>query len=341
MPQINAGGLPRTEDELIALHYAVADLLQDGLRRAGDALALTLTEQRAHAAMRELLVGSAGRLANEGDERARFDRIGWREYLETEDGGGLDLIELTQYWLDGAAYAAEGVAPRERHEQPADLDDRHQRIREVIATADVMLASGASIFGEGYMYIWRAVAARAALDFGGQISAEGIQLLSRVTSSAIRNAVSLGELNPNESGCFAADVALKWLERRREFCPSRWRDLGDTQWCFRSEDNGTPESRGMILVPRDVDGTAFTPEHVVRKSKSGPGLSITIGAKGFEEQHHDFYEALTALQKMDVARWRRRNSAGNWGIVRARGAWIEMKKADIDAQLADLMSKLV
>jgi hypothetical protein len=289
--------------------------------------------------MRALLVGSDGRVASEAKDNARFDQIGWREYLEAEDGRALDFIELTQYWLDGAAYAAEGVAPREPHEQPADLDDRRRRVRDVIAKADVMLASGASIFGEGYMYVWRGVAARAALDFGGQISAEGIQLLSRVTPGAIRNAVSTGELNPNAGGYYAADEALRWLERRREFCPSRWLDLADTQWSFHAEDDATPESRGMTLVPRDGDGTTFTPEHVVRTSKSGPGLSITIGAKGFEEQYSDFYEALSALAKMDVARWRRRNAAGNWGIVRARGAWIEVKKADIDAQLADLLAK--
>ena len=70
-------------------------------------------------------------------------------------------------------------------------------------------------------------------------------------------------------------------------------------------------------------------------------ISITIGAKGEEVQHRDFYEeALTALAKMDVARWRRRNSAGNWGIVRARGAWVAVSKAEIDRQIAEKQAEV-
>lgn len=93
-------------------------------------------------------------------------------------------------------------------------------------------------------------------------------------------------------------------------------------------------------MPQSAEGQAFTPEHVVRSARSGPRISITIGEKGKEAQCHDYYEALIELAKMDVPRWRRRNSAGNWGIVRARGAWVAVSKEEIDQQIAEKLAEL-
>ena len=62
------------------------------------------------------------------------------------------------------------------------------------------------------------------------------------------------------------------------------------------------------LVPIASDGSWFGP-HLLKAGQ------FTIGAKG-EEKRVDLYEeALIALACMEVARWRRPNAKGNWGIV--------------------------
>jgi len=331
MPPSNEASLPRTSDGLVDLQYGVAGVLGIGLQHVGEVLALTFGEEQTHKAIHALAVDGCGHGSEA--QRALFDRVGWRVYLDEHADLINDMIELTGPWRDGAAYAAQGIAPREPVDRPASRDDRKQRIDALVAYGTTMLAHGATLFGDSYLNVWKGVAARAAIDFGGTISLEGLQLLSGVTLGAVRNAVSIGELQPDEAGNVAADTAKPWLIRRRDFCPSRWENPNDGQELLDLGKIDEPDAAGMIFVPQDSDGKPFTPEHVVRPAKSVPGLSITVGAKGSEEQHRDFYEALVALAKMDVPRWRRRNDQGNWGIVRARGAWVAVSKAEIDRQL--------
>ena len=103
---------------------------------------------------------------------------------------------------------------------------------------------------------------------------------------------------------------------------------GDSNAAWASDEDG------RIWIPQAGEGDALVPDLAVRPARSAPGISITIGAKGKEVQYGDFYEALKALAASEITRWRRRNAAGNWGIVRARGAWISVSKAEIDQQLA-------
>jgi hypothetical protein len=63
-------------------------------------------------------------------------------------------------------------------------------------------------------------------------------------------------------------------------------------------------------VPYAKDGTYFSPE----LSRSGV---FTVGEKGAESKVISFEAALRYLQKMKVAKWRRPNVNGNWGIVSA------------------------
>lgn len=324
--------LPRSADGFTDLHLSIAMEFEHRLGLLCGALAATFGDARAQGALRFLVLGDAPSPA----AAARLDTLSWREILEDRP---LDTVELTQPWRDGAEYAAQGVSAREPFDQRTTLEDRRARIEAVIEYGKVMLESGSALFGDRFMYIWRAVAARAAIDFGGTVSAEGLQLLSGVLPAAIRNAVSQGELHPDATGAFLAQEARFWLERRRGYCPSRWPDLNDGQQILDPERVITPDEQGMIFVPQDADGTPFTPEHVVRTAKSGGGISITIGLKGAEQQYKNFYKALEALLKMDVPRWRRRNEAGNWGIVRARGAWVKVNKADIDGQLAAMAAE--
>lgn len=65
---------------------------------------------------------------------------------------------------------------------------------------------------------------------------------------------------------------------------------------------------GEPLVPVSKDGAWFGP-HLLRAGE------FTIGAKGEEVRTDDFHQALNALRRMKVPRWRRPNAKGNWGIV--------------------------
>lgn len=322
--------LPNSDDGFTDLHLSIAMELDLRLAHLGRVLDLTFGQAPTRAALRALLVGDAASTS----ALAAFDELGWQDFLEAERGRSVDFVALTQVWRDGAEYAAQGVAPREILHGSSTLDDRRARIEALIAHAKAILECGDVLFGNRFNYVWRAVAARAAIDFGGVVSPEGIQLLSGVLPVAIRNAISKGELQLDTTGTIGAGQALKWLERRREFCPSRWTDLRDDQAILDRDNVTTANDEGMIFVPQDAEGKPFTPEYVVRAAKSGGGLSITVGLKGDERQFKDFYEALDALLQMDAPRWRRRNAAGNWGIVRARGAWVKVSKAEIDRQLA-------
>jgi hypothetical protein len=324
--------VPRDDDGLTDLHFRTAQDLLSGVERLGPVLTLTFGEEAATTALRALLVDSCHIGRSRTEQRAFFDRLGWRAYLD-EDGIN-DAVFLTQDWRDAAAYAGQGIAPDEAPGTPPSEEDRIRRIEELAARARVMLEGGDALFPNGNFDVWKGVLARHAIDFGGTVTVEGIQILSGLTLSAIRSAISLGQLNPDDNGSIASEEAKAWLGRRREFCPSRWTNLEDAGGVYSGSKAGEPDEHGMIYVPQDRDGVPFTPEHVVRAARSRPGLSITVGAKGEEEQYRDFYEALAALARMDVARWRRPNEFGNWGTVRARGAWVAVSKAEVDRQLA-------
>ena len=203
-----------------------------------------------------------------------------------------------------------------------------------------MIAHGGLLFAFPEREVWEGVMARGALDFGGQAPAKGVQMLSGVSIAAVRNAVSAGELPTNAEGFIEAEAARDWLSRRRDFCASRWRDTADDQYPFTPEKAVTSDAQGNILVPHDGDGVPFIPKYVARPTRGRTGLSFTVGAKGAgAASTQDFYEALHALAHMDVPRWRRRNSVGNWGIVRARGAWTAVSREDLQDQIAQTLSR--
>ena len=64
------------------------------------------------------------------------------------------------------------------------------------------------------------------------------------------------------------------------------------------------------LVPYAADGSEFSPK-LKRAGK------FTVGDKDDEVQFEDFDEALAYLRRMGVAKWRRPNAVGSWGIVSA------------------------
>ena len=62
------------------------------------------------------------------------------------------------------------------------------------------------------------------------------------------------------------------------------------------------------MLPVARDGTCFHPG--LRRNGQ-----FTIGEKGNEKRFDSFQQALDALRAMSVAKWRRPNDQGNWGIV--------------------------
>lgn len=86
----------------------------------------------------------------------------------------------------------------------------------------------------------------------------------------------------------------------------------------------------------DIDDVVFVP--VARDgSWFGPGCRVsgryTIGAKGSEEKHTDYFTALEALLRMPTPRWRRPNVNGIPGIVTGI-RFDRMRRADIKRALS-------
>jgi hypothetical protein len=63
-------------------------------------------------------------------------------------------------------------------------------------------------------------------------------------------------------------------------------------------------------VPYAADGTCFHPG--LASPRDG---SFRVGEKSAELRFGSFEEALAYLKTMPVAKWRRPNKSGNWGLV--------------------------
>ena len=79
-------------------------------------------------------------------------------------------------------------------------------------------------------------------------------------------------------------------------------------------------------IPEAKDGTRFTQD---KCSKNGV---FTVGSKGSEKKFRNYIDALAYLRTMPVAKWRRPNSNGNWGIVSAV-EWKELHSTPKTLQL--------
>ncbi|WP_139253874.1 hypothetical protein [Marinobacterium iners] len=79
--------------------------------------------------------------------------------------------------------------------------------------------------------------------------------------------------------------------------------------------NCTDRSTASYQVPMASDGSIFCPVLCARNNQ------YTVGVKGDEKRFSEYEEALDYLREMQVAKWRRPNQSGNWGIVSAVG-WV-------------------
>jgi hypothetical protein len=154
--------------------------------------------------------------------------------------------------------------------------------------------------------------ARWSLDNGQGLDPEGLALLGGVKITRIRNMMSGSspELPRDATGLLSNEAARAWLEGRECFLPT----LVET---MESKPAAVEEAVDPIFLPVARDGSMFTP--AVNR-----GGRYQVGEKGNERHFDSFDEALADLQSMPVAKWRRPNSEGNWGIVSA----VEWRRVD-------------
>lgn len=77
-------------------------------------------------------------------------------------------------------------------------------------------------------------------------------------------------------------------------------------------------------LPMAKDGTLFCRDACNRGGK------YMVGGKGREVSFQNFEAALDHLREMPVAKWRRPNDKGNWGIV-AAVRWVELDQSEADS----------
>lgn len=138
---------------------------------------------------------------------------------------------------------------------------------------------------------------------GRLISLEELSCLANVSLASVRNAVSLENesLKPIKSNgvtCIDAKCALAWLEKRNEFKPTRY---GGSDML----------GIGQISVPVASDGSIFDYSCALKRG------GFKVGEKGNEQNFESYDEALKYLSDMKLAKWRRPNKSGNYGIVSA------------------------
>lgn len=119
-------------------------------------------------------------------------------------------------------------------------------------------------------------------------------LIANMSTRAVQNDWRKQEVS---GGLMPLREGVEWLKRRNGYRPTV---------PYEQDIQG----EGTILVPFARDGTWFAS---LCRRRDG----YRIGDKGSEKVVSDIYEALEALKDMDVAKWRRPNEQGNWGLVSA------------------------
>lgn len=95
-------------------------------------------------------------------------------------------------------------------------------------------------------------------------------------------------------------------------------------------------SKEFVKIPyyveRDGTKTHFLPSHKQAKG-------YRIGEKGSEQVIPDYWEALALLRSMSTPRFRRKNSAGNAGIVACQPGDVEEVSVTAINDMLDSMSQ--
>lgn len=147
----------------------------------------------------------------------------------------------------------------------------------------------------------------------GEVDLRSLSTFGGVGEAHIRNILSQGDSCLVKTGqAVTASSAAQWLKGRKDFCPSIWQNQKLEPLAPNPDFEGE-----VIFVPVAADGTYFQPG-LARNGR------FSVGAVGKEARYNSFNDALAALHKMAIPRWRRPNSEGNWGLV----AGVEWKRVE-------------
>ncbi len=139
----------------------------------------------------------------------------------------------------------------------------------------------------------------------GQIELNELAAIADMSLQSVRNQISQGNAGFNtqqKDGKYyvAVDEAKLWLKQRNSFKPT----IISTEVHIREQEED------VLLVPVARDGSYFN-------SVCARNGTFTVGEKGDEKKFIDYILAREYLMKMPLAKWRRPNISGNWGIVSA------------------------
>jgi hypothetical protein len=231
---------------------------------------------------------------------------------------GADVVDACT--LVQQACSSENIAEwkHEREEFPESTGSNHNGVRRF------------EFAGNYYRGICESITHRATarwkIDSGSAVTFDEMASLVDRSERTIMNAAQTGQLKtlPEKDArgrtLVAAENALAWLVERG-YEPSRTQ-VGTTT----ISDAQAPETTDdFLFVPVAGDGSMFLPG-----TRNGRGY--TIGPKGSEEKYDEYFAALDRLGRMNVASWRRPNSAGNYGIVRAVN-WTRIPRSQIERDL--------
>ncbi len=153
----------------------------------------------------------------------------------------------------------------------------------------------------------RKASVRWKLDQGLPVNAEELSLLSGLALQSIKNRLARGVQEIVGSQNFIeANEALLWLRARKDYRDSIWREQDDAE-IIEAFDKPLED---VCFVPISADGTVFHP------GLTRDGRYI-VGPQGREDTYTDYRKALSALQAMPVAQWRRPTDKGVWTRVQA------------------------
>lgn len=273
--------------------------LSEIILQAGAALELVFGAEKA--AQTLLPLTSIGQSAEDWRDAAELND----NYMEWEFGQ--DLLALQ-------AYAKFGLTSLNGKEAAFDSE----KLEATLERANALISNPcAEALPESSPLLEAVIAARGRhdLDNGYSVDTKALAILGEVKMSRIVNLISGAnpELPRDEEGKVVNDSARAWLAKRPCFLPTLW-GRGETT-------EASQKVVEPVFVPFAKDGTIF--DTGCRRDNG-----YQIGPKGDERVIEKFDEALSELQKMQTARWRRPNENGNWGIVVAAG-WRRISKQEL------------
>ena len=293
--------------------FDASDALPNFIIAAGDYISRIVGAEDTDAGMARIVAG----LVNSGGGEIRTPSE-WRGAVTENRSNCYSEWKIGAPLHDLAAYAEYGIVlhdSEDPEELAAHIKSLLKQAQEL--EAETPIAEWHLNANNEFARLVKIARNRWALDNDEAIEPLALAHFGGVSEGRIRNMMSgANRTFTSDDGRIPAQEAHKWLAGRPEFWNSIWREQSLPQY----DDNRSAPLQQAMFIPVARDGSTFHPG--LRR-----GSAYTIGKKGTEEQIADFNEALSQLQRMPVAYWRRPNASGNWGSV-AGVRWERIDAAD-------------